>query len=337
VGIIDTSSFGKLLVQGRDALAVLQRLSVADVDVPVGRLVYTQWLNRFGGIEADVTVTRVAETEFLVLSGPATIRHDLALLRRTIGSDEFCTVADVSGTMAMLAVMGPSSRTLLQPLTDCSLATDDFAFGASREIDVGLTYVRATRVTYVGELGWELLIPAESARHIWDMLFDAAASSGDTQPVPVGYHAMNSLRLEKAYRSWGHDISSGDNPLEAGLGFTISWDKPGGFVGRDALLRVRDTGVSRRLVQFLVDDPDVMLFHDEPIYRDGTLVGRLASAQYGHTLGGSVGLGYVEAGSVAPRDWYTSGSYEIETFGRRVTATASLTPMYDPKSARPRQ
>ncbi|WP_148573466.1 GcvT family protein [Nocardioides caldifontis] len=333
VGMIDTSSFGKLLVQGRDAVHVLNRLSVNNIDTAVGRITYTQWLNQHGGIEADVTITRVAEDEFLVLSGPATVNRDLAHLRRNIDHDEFCTVADVSGTMAMLAVMGPDARRFLQPLTDADLSNEAFPFGASREIDLGLTYVRATRVTYVGELGWELLIPAESAGHIWNTLQDA----GDPYGLrPVGYHAMNSLRLEKGYRSWGHDISSCDDPIGAGLSFTVKWDKPGGFVGREALQKIKGAGVTRRLVQFVLDDPLPLLFHDEPIYRDGRLVGRVGSAQFGHTLGGAVALGWVQAPEVVPRGWFEAEPYEIEVAGRRVAARASLSPLYDPKSERPK-
>ncbi|PKH38490.1 4-methylaminobutanoate oxidase (formaldehyde-forming) [Nocardioides alpinus] len=333
VGMIDTSSFGKLLVQGRDAVHVLNRLSVNNVDTSVGRITYTQWLNEHAGIEADVTITRIADDQFLVLSGPATINRDCAHLRRHIRGDEYCTVADISGSLAMLAVMGPLARDLLAPLTDADLSNENFPFGASREIDLGLTYVRATRVTYVGELGWELLIPAESARHIWDVLQDAGPPHGLS---PVGYHAMNSLRLEKAYRSWGHDISAADNPTEAGLSFTVKWDKPSGFVGREALLKVKSEGVDRRLVQFLLEDTNALLFHDEPIYREGHLVGRVASAQYGHALGGAVALGWVQAPEIVPRGWFEAQPYEIEVGGRRVPARASLSPMYDPKSERPK-
>jgi 4-methylaminobutanoate oxidase (formaldehyde-forming) len=333
VGMIDTSSFGKLLVQGRDAVSVLNRLSVNDVDTAVGRITYTQWLNEQGGIEADVTITRIADNEFLVLSGPATVNRDLAYLKRHIGNDEFCTVADVSGTMAMLAVMGPRARDLLAPLTDADLSNENFAFGESREIDLGYTKVRATRVTYVGELGWELLIPSESALHIWYLLRDAGEPLG---LLPVGYHAMNSLRLEKAYRSWGHDISGADNPIQAGLSFTVKWDKPGGFIGREALEKIKDEGVNRRLVQFVLEDADQLLFHDEPIYRDDQLVGRVASAQYGHTLGGAVALGWVESVEVVERAWFQEGRYEIEVAGQRVSARASLRPLHDPKSERPK-
>jgi 4-methylaminobutanoate oxidase (formaldehyde-forming) len=334
VGLLDTSSFGKLLVQGRDALAVLQRVSAGDVAVAPGRIVYTQWLNAFGGIESDVTVTRLDETRFLVLSGPATLARDRDWLERSIGPDEFAVVTDISTSLAMIPVMGPSARLLLQSLTDADLSDEAFPFGTSREIDLGCGFVRATRITYVGELGWELLIPADLAVHVYDTLVSAGSGHGLRH---AGYHALDSLRMEKAYRSWGHDISGGDTPLEAGLGFAVAWEKPGGFTGRDALLRLREQGVSRRLVQFALADPDAFAYHDEPVYRDGTLVGRVSSAAYGHTLGRCVALGYVTAPEPGtPPSWYRSGSYEIEIAGQRVPAGASLRPLYDPASRRPR-
>ena len=333
VGLFDTSSFGKLLVQGADAEKVLQRVSANDVAVEPGRIVYTQWLNEWGGIEADVTVTRVSEQEFLVLSGPATIGRDTDWLRRHIGQGEFATVTDVTMAWAMISVMGPEARRMLQPLTDQDLSNDAFPFGTSQEIDLGYGYVRATRITYVGELGWELLVPAEFAGHVHDTLVEA----GGTGLRHAGYHALNSLRLEKAYRSWGHDIARRDTPLEAGLGFAVAWDKPGGFTGREALAQQREHGPARRLVQFALDDPDALAYHDEPVYRDGVLVGALSSAAYGHTLGRTVGLGYVTAPEPGTeRSWYTAGTYEIEIAAERVPARASLRPMYDPTSERPR-
>jgi heterotetrameric sarcosine oxidase gamma subunit len=334
VGLFDTSSFGKLLVQGRDALAVLQRVSAGNVAVEPGRIVYTQWLNAFGGIESDVTVTRLDETRFLVLSGPATLARDRDWLERSIAPDEFAVVTDVSAAFAMIPVMGPGARRFLQSLTDADLSDEAFPFGASREIDLGCGFVRATRITYVGELGWELLIPADLAGHVYDTLVSAGAEHGLRH---AGYHALDSLRMEKAYRSWGHDISGGDTPLEAGLGFAVAWDKPGGFTGRDALLRLREAGVSRRLVQFALADPDAFAYHDEPVYRDGVLVGRVSSAAYGHTLGRTVALGYVTAPEPgAPASWYKAGAYEIEVAGERVPADSSLRPLYDPASQRPR-
>ncbi len=334
VGMLDTSSYGKFLVQGKAALRVLQHVSANDVDVEAGRIVYTQWLDEAGGIEADLTVTRLDEDEFLVLTAPATHERDLDWLRRATADAERATVADVSGTLAMICVMGPESRRLLQDLTDADLSGEAFPFGSSRMIDLGLGFVRATRITYVGELGWELLVPSDIAVHVWDTLLTAGTPVGLR---PAGYYALNSLRMEKAYRSWGHDISAGDTPLEAGLGFAVAWDKPGGFRGREALLRQKEAGVGRRLVQFALEDPEPLLLHDEPIYRDGVLLGTIASAAYGHTLGRAVGLGYVKGPEPGlPRSWFETGSYEIEVASRRWPARASISPMYDPKSERPR-
>ncbi len=331
VGLFDTSSFGKILVQGRDALKVLQKISTRNVDVPIGKVVYTQWLNKYAGIEADVTVTRLAEDEFLVLSGPATVLRDLEHIRRHISSKDFCTVVDVTGSLAMLAVMGPNSRGLLQTLTDCDLSNEAFPFAHSREIDLGMGYVRATRLTYVGELGWELLIPTDIARHIYSVITNVGHDYG---LVNAGYYAMGSLRLEKAYRSWGHDISSGDDPISAGLAFGTAWEKEGGFIGLDALTKIRKSGTNRRLMQFLLNDPEPILFHDEPIYRNGELVGRVESTQYGHTLGGSVALSWIKAPGIESDDWFEMGEYEIQIPGQRISATASLRPLYDPRSER---
>lgn len=340
VGLFDVSSFGKLRVLGPDAVTVLQRISANDVDTEPGRVVYTQWLNPWAGIEADVTITRVAEDEYLVLTAAATVVRDLDWLGRHVGPNDRVVVVDASGSLAMLTVMGPESRRLLQPLTDADLSNDAFAFATSRWIDLAEVFVRATRLTYVGELGWELLVPAESAVHVYEALTEAGVALGLRH---AGYYALNSLRVEKAYRSFGHDIGPLDTPLEAGLGFAVAWDKPGGFVGRDALLVAKDAGApARRLVQLLFDDPAAYCYHDEPIYRDGHLVGRVSSAAFGHTLGRGVALGYVDAravlGNGAPveRGWFEAGPYEVEIGGERYSARTSLTPLYDPKSERVR-
>lgn len=331
VGIFDTSSFGKLLVQGKDALKVLQRLSIRNIDVAEGRVVYTQWLNHFAGIEADVTVTRLSEDKFLVLSGPATHLRDINTLQREIKESEFCTVTDVTGTMAMISIMGPNSREFLQALTDASLSNESFKFGQSKEIDLGYGYVRATRLTYVGELGYELLVPIEISRHIYRTLRMAGEEFG---VLPAGYYALGSLRLEKAYRSWGHDISSNDDPISAGLDFGIDWNKAEGFIGQGALNRAKQQGSNRRLMQFLLQAPNEFLLHDEPIFRDGKLVGRCGSTGYAHTLGGPITLAWVEAPGVEVDEWFTSGNYEIQTVSGRQQAKSSLKPMYDPTSER---
>lgn len=330
VGLFDLSSFGKVQVEGPQALALLQRVCANDVDVVPGRIVYTQWLNERGGIEADVTVTRLLEDRFLVLTAASSTVRDADWLRRRTGAGETAVVTDVTSGLAMLSVMGPGSRDLLTELTDADLSGAAFPFGTSQEIDFALAEVRATRITYVGELGWELLVPAEMAAHVYEAIVAAGAAHGLAH---AGYHALNSLRLEKAYRSWGHDIGPDDTPLEAGLSFAVAWDKPA-FVGRDALVTQRESGVRRRLVQLLVTDPGAFLFHDEPVLRDGVIVGKVASAMYGPTLGGTVALAYVGADHDVDAAWIDAGSYEVDVVGTRFPATASLRAMYDPDAER---
>jgi len=333
VGVFDQSSFGKQLVQGRDAEAVLNRVCANDVTVPVGRLVYTQWLNERGGIEADVTVTRLDERSFLVISAAADTQRDRAWLERHIAADAHVTITDVTSGWAVLNVQGPRSRDLLARLSPDDFSNAAFPFGTSREIELGYAIVRASRVTYVGELGWELYVPAEMAEHIYETVVGAADGLGLRH---AGYHALNSLRVEKAYRHMGHDISDEDTPLEGGLGFAVAWDKPGGFIGRDALLRQREQGLARRLVTFVLDDPEPLLYHNEPIWRNGVLVGRTTSGWYGHTLGRAIALGYVDArepGAATP-DWLLDGRYQLEIATVRYPATPSLRPPYDPRGLR---
>lgn len=329
VGLFDMTSFGKIRVEGRDACALLQRLCGADVDVPVGRIVYTQMLNQRGGIEADVTVTRLSETAFLVITAGANLQRDLAWLRRHVG-DAFAVVTDVSAGEAVFVVMGPESRDLLRQVTPDDLSNEGFPFGTAKEIELGLGLARAHRVTYVGELGWELYVPADQAQHVFDVLTEA----GGERLKLCGLHALDSCRMEKAFRHFGHDITDEDHVLEAGLGFAVKTDK-GDFLGRDAVVAKHNEGLSRRLIQFRLKDPEPMLFHNEGIVRDGEIVGILTSGAYGHHLGGAVGLGYVPCAGESPAEVLAS-SYEIEIAGTRVPAEASLRPMYDPKAERVR-
>jgi 4-methylaminobutanoate oxidase (formaldehyde-forming) len=334
VGLFDQSSFGKFVVEGRDAQAVLDRICANDVAVPVGRIVYTQWLNDRGGIEADVTVTREALDRYLVVTAAATQVRDLAWLRGHIPADAHAVAIDVTSAYAVLGVMGPGARELLSSLTPADLSNEAFPFGTSHVIDLGYARVRASRITYVGELGWELYIPTEFAAGVFDVLVDAGPAFGLRH---AGYHALNSLRMEKGYRHWGHDISPDETPLEAGLGFAVAWDKPGGFLGRDALAVQRDSGVRRRLAQFALDDGRKLLYHNEPIWRDGALVGRITSGMFGHSIGTALGMGYVaNGGGVVDRDFVLGGRYEIEVAGERIPARVSLQPWYDPASARVR-
>jgi len=332
VGLFDQSSFAKFTLKGRDAARVLGRICANDVDVPAGRVVYTQWLNERGGIEADLTVTREAEDSYLIVSSCATQTRDFSWLCRSIPQDAHAVAVDVSSAYAVLGLMGPESRALLATLTDADLSSGAFPFGSSRLIDLGYARVRASRITYVGELGYELYIPTEFAPGVFDALTEAGGAFGLRL---AGYHAMNSLRIEKAYRHWGHDISDEDTPLEAGLGFAVAWDKPGGFVGREALLKQRVAGVRRRLVSLALESAEPLLYHNEPIWRDGRLVGKTTSGMFGHTLGVALALGYLEndAGPLSA-EWVAAGRYEIEVAAERVPARVALRPFYDPASER---
>jgi 4-methylaminobutanoate oxidase (formaldehyde-forming) len=334
VGIFEQSSFAKLMVLGRDAVRVLNRIATANVDVAVGRCVYTQFLNAAGGIEADLTVTRLAADRFLVVTAAFTQTHVEAWIRSLIPQSACCVVSDVSDAYAMLNIQGPASRALLQTLSSDDFSSAAFPFGACREVRLGYQTVLALRLTYVGELGWELYIPTPFAQPVYDALIEAGKGFGLKH---CGYHTLNSLRIEKAYRDWPHDIGPADSPLQAGLGFTCDWSKPGGFLGREALEVQRGAGVpGRRLVQFLLQDPQPLLYHNEPIYRDGQRVGFVTSAMFGHTLGAAVALGYVAHATGCSDEFVLSGRYELEVAEAKVPATASLTALYDPKNQRVR-
>jgi 4-methylaminobutanoate oxidase (formaldehyde-forming) len=332
VGLFDQSSFAKFVLQGRDAATVLGRICANDVDVPLGKVVYTQWLNERGGIEADLTVTREAEDAYLIVSSCATQTRDFSWLCRSIANEARAVALDVSSAYAVLGLMGPRSRELLATLTDADLSTAAFPFATSQIIDLGYARVRASRITYVGELGYELYIPTEFAQSVYDVIVGAGAAFGLRL---AGYHALNSLRMEKAYRHWGHDIGDEDTPLEAGLQFAIAWNKPGGFVGLEPLREQRAAGVRRRLVAIALERADRLLYHNEPIWRNGELVGRISSGMFGHTLGAALGLGYVaNSGVPVSAEWIAAGQYEVEVAAERVPARVSLRPFYDPASER---
>jgi glycine cleavage system T protein len=332
VGLLDMTSFGKIRVEGRGAFQYLQRLCGNDLDVPAGRIVYTQMLNNKGGIESDLTVTRLSLTEFLLVVPGATLQRDLAWLRGHLDG-EWVTITDVSAAEAVFSIMGPRARELLSIVSPDDFSNEAHPFGFAREIEIGMGLARAHRVTYVGELGWELYVSADQAAHV----FEVIAEAGEAVKLKFcGLHAMDSCRIEKAYRHFGHDITDEDHVLEAGLGFAVKTDK-GDFIGRDAVLRKKDEGNCRRLVQFGMKDPEPLLFHNEPILRDGTIVGFLTSGNYGHTLGGAIGLGYVpcrEPGE-SPKA-LIAAEYAIEVAGRIWPAEASISPLYDPRSARVR-
>ena len=333
VGLFDQTSFAKFMMQGRDAEAVLQRICANDVSVPPGRVVYTQMLNDRGGIEADLTVTRLAEDAYMIVTGGAGERRDLHWISGSIpdGSNAFLT--NVTSAYAVLGLMGPKSRELLSGLTSADLSNEGFPYLSSREIDIGYATVRATRITYVGELGWELYVPVEFAAGVYDMLVGEGERHGLRH---AGFHAMESLRVEKGYRAWGMDITDQETPVEAGLSFAVAIDKAGDFAGKTALLRQLEGGVKQRLAVFTLDDPEPLLLGDEPIYRDGKLAGRTTSGAFGHTVGRSVGMGYVENEEGVDGAYVRSGSYEIEIGAERFPAAASLRAPYDPKGERVR-
>ncbi|MDA7429753.1 FAD-dependent oxidoreductase [Primorskyibacter aestuariivivens] len=328
VGMYDMSSFGKIRVEGREAEAFLNHVCGADMSVPVGKIVYTQFLNARGGIEADVTVTRLSETAYLVVTPAATRLADETWLRRHRG-DRNVVITDVTPGEGVLAVMGPKARDLLQAVSPNDFTNATNPFGTAQEIEIGMGLARAHRVSYVGELGWELYVSADMAGHVFETLAEAGADHGLKL---CGMHMMDCARIEKAFRHFGHDITCEDHVLEAGLGFAVSKTKPD-FIGRDAVERKREGGLEKRLLQFRLTDPEPLLYHNEPVIRDGEIVGYLSSGAYGHHLGGAIGLGYVPCEGESAAEVLAS-SYEIDVAGTRVAAEASLKPMYDPKSER---
>ena len=327
VGLFDQTSFVKFTVEGPDALAVLNRLSAAEIDVEPGRAVYTQWCNDRGGIEADLTVTRLDTGEFFVVTSAATQTRDWARLRRGCRGFDV-EIADVTEDQAMLGLMGPRARDVLGPLTGASLADGDFPFAAARRIDVAGVEVLAIRMSYVGELGWELYVPNPDAVAV----FDAIVAAGEPHGLALaGYHAMNTLRLESGYRHWGHDISPADTPLEAGLGFAVGWDKAVDFCGRAALEAQRGQPRTKRLVQFRLEDPDLLIYHDEPILRNDTVVGCTTSGAWSYLEDRCLAMGYVDHPGGVTADWLAAGTFEVDVAGRRVPATASLRSFYRPR------
>jgi len=331
---MDMSFMAKFLVQGRDAGRLLNHVSANDVEGPPGRITYTQWLNAGGTLEADLTVTRLGEERYWVVASDTAHRHVETWMRRHTAPDMHAFVTDVTSGYAQLNVQGPRSRELLQSVTSADLSNESFPFRCAGEIDIGFARVLCIRITYLGELGYELYIPTEQALHVYDRLVAAGEAFGLRH---AGLKALASLRMEKGYRDYGHDIDNTDSVLEAGLGFAVSLDKPGGFIGRDAVLAKKAGGpLRRRLVQVLVKDPGPMMFHAEIVYRDGKPVGYVRAASYGHTLGGAVGLAMVEADEPVTTAWLEAGTWEVDIAGRRYPAVASLRPLYDPDMLRVR-
>jgi glycine cleavage system aminomethyltransferase T/glycine/D-amino acid oxidase-like deaminating enzyme len=332
VGMMDMSLMAKFIVAGPGAAAVLSRLSANNVTAGLGRIVYTQWLDEAGGIVADLTVTWLEPEKFLVVVSDVIHRRIEPLIRRASRPGEILTVTDVTSGTTLMSVQGPASRELIGRLTDADLGNEPFPYMTARNIHVGYAPVLAIRVTYVGELGFELHVPAEYAAGVYD---DLAAAGRDLGFAPVGLSAMSGLRLEKGYRDFGVDIDNTDNPLEAGLSFAVAWDKPGAFIGRDALLRARAEGPPRhRVVGLLAEDPAVDLFGNEPVRRDGEWVGYVRAAAYGHTVGGAVGLAQVACADGVTGEWLKGGEFRVQTGAGDVPVQLQIAPFYDPQRLR---
>jgi 4-methylaminobutanoate oxidase (formaldehyde-forming) len=332
VGIYDLTSMAKFRCQGRDAKDVLQRVCANDINVPVGKVVYTQLLNQRGGIEADLTVTRLAENTYFIVTAGATEIRDFDWLSRHIPEDSHAVLTNLTSAYAMLGIMGPESRNLLTALTSADLSNDAFPFATAQEIDFAYARPIALRMSYVGELGWELYIPSEFAPGVFDVLLTEGEKFGMRL---VGLHALDSLRLEKGYRHWGSDITPDNTPFEAGLGFAVKLDK-GDFIGREALIRQQESELTRKLVMFTLDDPEPLLYHDEPIYRNGELVSSVTHGAYAHMLGCAMGMGYLENPKGISDQWILSGKYEIDVEGELIPTQAFLKAPYDPFSKRVR-
>ncbi|MEM7091880.1 MAG: FAD-dependent oxidoreductase [Actinomycetota bacterium] len=332
VGLFDQTSFAKFRVEGPEALAVLNFVSANEIDVPIGKSVYTQWLNDRGGIEADLTVTRLGDDRFFVVTAAAAATRDWAWLRRACKGRDV-DITDVTDDYVMLGLMGPNSRSVLAEVTDADLSNEAFPFGTGQFFNVAGVDIFGMRMTYVGELGWELYIDAADGATV----FDALVAAGDPHGLKLtGYHAMNTLRLEAGYRHWGHDISDEDTPLEAGLGFAVAWDKPGGFRGKEALEAQRGQPRTKRLIQFRLEHPDWLVYHDEPIYRNGEYVGRTTGGMWSYVEDRALAMAYLSADDGVTQEWLDGGEFEIEVATERVAATPSIRSFYDPRNQRVR-
>ena len=333
VTVFDQTSFSKYLLVGPDAEAALQWLCTADVGVEVGTSVYTGMLNERGTYESDVTVTRTGPEEFLIISSAATTERDKDHIRKNLPDGASAALVDVTSAYAVFGVMGPKSRGLLSALTSADLSDQAFPFATSRQISLGYATVRATRITYVGELGWELYVPAEFAVGVYADLMEAGAQVGVGRG---GYYTIESLRLEKGYRAFGRELTPSENPVEAGLLFACKLRTDIAFLGREALEKAKAEGPRKKLVGFKVDSPEAMLWGGELIMRDGAVAGQVTSAAWGETTGSCVGLAYVRASdnSVINPDWVNAGSYEVNVGGQLYPVSVSLKPLYDPANER---
>ena len=334
VGLFDMSSFGKIKVIGKDSEDVLQKIAANNVAIEPGRIIYTQFLNETGSIEADVTITRLSLEEFLIVTPADTIHRDLNWIKKNIPNNAHAVAIDVTVSEAVFVIMGPQSREFLQPIISNSLSNNDFPFSSMQEIDIGYAKARAHRVSYVGELGWEIYVANDVSNHVFDKLMERNID----HPIKLcGLHAMDSCRIEKGYRHFGYDISNEDNVLEAGLGFVVKENKPdgkfGSMIGKNAIIKKRNEGFENILLQFRLKDPEPLLYHNEPILRDGKIVGHLTSGNYGHYLKGAVGLGYIKCKEIGESlKTILASNYQIDVAGSIIDADVSIQAMYDPKS-----
>ncbi|TIS72548.1 MAG: FAD-dependent oxidoreductase, partial [Mesorhizobium sp.] len=331
VGIFDQSSFAKYEMTGADALKALDWICANDIAKPVGRLTYTQLLNTRGGIEADLTVARLGEERFYVVTGTGFRTHDFSWIGDHVGNELDVTLTDVTEDYGTLSLMGPRARDVLAAVTDADVSNTAFPFGHVREISIAGHTVRALRVTYVGELGWELHMPIAATGEIFDALMRAGEKHGIR---PVGYRALESLRLEKGYRAWGSDITPNDTPQEAGLGWAVKLRKNTDFLGRRALEEISGAALKKRFAGFTVEDREIVLLGRETILRNSEPVGYLTSGGYGYTVGKNIGYGYVRNADGVSDDFLASGDYELVVALERTPAKIHIEPLYDPAGAR---
>jgi 4-methylaminobutanoate oxidase (formaldehyde-forming) len=327
--LMDMSFMSKFRVEGRDAGKFLNWISANNVDGAPDTITYTQWLDEYGKLQADLTVTKLDDERYFVVASDTVHRHVETWMRKHVG-DAHAWITDVTGGYGQINIQGPRSRELMQSLTSVDMSNEAFPFRHAKEIDIGFARVLCIRITYLGELGYELYIPAEQTVHVYDRLVEAGASVG---LVHAGLKSLASLRMEKGYRDYGHDIDNTDTLLEAGLGFAADLKKPGGFLGKDAVMAQKTQGtLKKRLLQILVKDPEPLMFHAEVVRRNGAPCGYIRAASYGHTLGGAVGLAMIAANTPIDAKWIEAGTWEVEIAGKLYPAIASLKPLFDPEN-----
>ena len=331
VALYDQTPFGKLLVEGQDVLAVLQRVCANDVNVEPDQVVYSPVLNRRGGYESDIVMLRTGEHTFIVVTGAAQTTRDAHWLARHTNERESVSITDVTSEWNVIALMGPHARALLERVSTADLTNTAFPYLTHREIEIGYATTHAVRISYVGELGWELYVPTEMTGYVYERLMEVGREFGLRH---AGTLAQTSLRIEKAYLSWGHDIGPADTPLEAGMGFAVKTDKQIPFNGREVLMKQKEQGVTRRRICIALDDPDLQLQGGEPIVIDTQIQGYTTSAAYAHTLGCAIAIGYIQLNARSPRTLVEQGNFEIDIAGTRHSARASLRAFYDPKGER---